>query len=58
MKLKGLEEGEHTRAGAYYQVYAQDPSRRVAWAIRGGTDVASTRASVERALAEIIPKCR
>ena len=56
VKLKGLEEGEHTRAGAYYQVYAQDPSRRVAWAIRGGTDVASTRASVERALAEIDPE--
>jgi putative ABC transport system permease protein len=56
VKLKGLEEGENTRAGAYYQVYAQDPSRSVAWAIRGGTDVTSTRASVERALAEIDPE--
>ena len=56
VKLKGLEEGENTRAGAYYQVYAQNPSRGVAWAIRGGSDVASTRASVERALAEIDPE--
>ena len=57
VKLKGLEEGENTRAGAYYQVYAQDPSRDdVAWAIRAGADIASTRASVERALAEIDPE--
>ena len=56
VKLKGLEEGENTRVGAYYQAYAQAPSRMVGWAIRGGTDVASTRASVQRALAEIDPE--
>ena len=57
VKLKGLEEGENTRAGAYYQVYAQAPFRNdVAWAIRTGSDLASTRASVQRALAEVDPE--
>ena len=59
VKLKGLEEGEHTRAGAYYQVYAQSPFRReISLAIRAGADVASTRAAVQRALAEIDPETR
>jgi ABC-type antimicrobial peptide transport system permease subunit len=57
VKLHGLEEGEHTRAGAYYQVYAQDPSRsNVAWAIRTGAGIASTQAAVQRVLAEIDPE--
>jgi predicted permease len=57
VKLRGLEEGENTRVGAYYQVYAQNASRsEVSWAIRAGADVASTRASIQRALAEIDPE--
>ena len=34
VKLRGLEEGENARAGAYYQAYAQDPTRGIGWAIR------------------------
>ena len=56
VKLKGLEEGENARVGAYYQVYAQSPSRTVAWAIRSSSDVSSTRTAVQRALAEVDPE--
>ena len=56
VKLKGLEEGENARVGAYYQVYAQVPLRAVGWAIRSRGDLASTRAAVERALADIDPE--
>jgi predicted permease len=55
VKLKGLVEGEHARAGAYYMPYAQSPSREISFAIRSRGDLASTTAAVERALAEIDP---
>ena len=55
VKLRGLEEGENARAGAYYMPYAQDPSRGIGWAIRSRGDVAATTAAVQRALAEIDP---
>lgn len=56
VKLKGLIEGEHARAGAYYLAYAQAPSRNVGFAIRSQTDAPSTTAAVQRALAEIDPE--
>ena len=56
VKLRGMEEGENARAGAYYQPYTQAPTRGIAWAIRSRGDVVSTRAAVERALAEIDPE--
>jgi predicted permease len=55
VKLKGLEEGENVRVGAYYQPYAQAPTRSVGWAIRTRGDVASTTLAVQRALAEVDP---
>ena len=58
MKLKGLEEGEHARAGAYYQAYAQAPTRGIAWAIRSREDAGAITAAVQRALAEIDPELR
>ncbi len=56
VKLRGMEEGENARAGAYYQPFAQAPRRGIALAIRSRGDVVSTRASVQRALAEIDPE--
>ncbi len=53
VKLKGLEEGENARAGAYYQAYAQVPTRGIGWAIRTRGEIGSTTAAVQRALAEI-----
>jgi predicted permease len=59
MKLKGLEEsGENARAGAYYQVFAQAPTRDIGWAIRSRGEPAAMTASVQRALAEIDPELR
>ena len=56
IKMKGLVEGEDARVGAYYLAYAQEPSRGLAFAIRSASgDVASTKAAVERVLAEIDP---
>jgi putative ABC transport system permease protein len=56
VKLRAMEEGENARAGAYYQPYTPALTRGIAWAIRSRGDVVSTRASVERALAEIDPE--
>ena len=58
MKLKGLEEGENARAGAYYQAFAQDPTRGIGWAIRSRGDAAAITAAVQQALAEIDPELR
>ena len=59
VKLRGLEEGENARAGAYYQAYAQAPTGVTsAWAIRSRGDVASTQRRCEQALAEIDPELR
>jgi predicted permease len=55
VKLKGLEEGENVRAGAYYQPYEQAPSRGVGFAIRTRGDVTSNTLAVQRALAEVDP---
>ncbi|HET7220932.1 MAG TPA: FtsX-like permease family protein, partial [Vicinamibacterales bacterium] len=55
VKLRGLEEGENTRVGAYYMPYAQAPTRSVGWAIRTRGNIDSTTAAVQRALAEIDP---
>jgi putative ABC transport system permease protein len=55
VKLKGLEEGEDGRVGAYYQPYAQSPRRGVGWAIRTRGDVTSTTLAVQRALADVDP---
>jgi predicted permease len=56
VKLRGLEEGENARVGAYYMPFAQAPSRGVGWAIRTRGDIESTTAAVQRALAEIEPE--
>jgi putative ABC transport system permease protein len=56
VKLRGLEEGENARVGAYYMPFAQAPSRGVGWAIRTRGDIDSTTAAVQRALAEIDPE--
>ena len=58
VKLRGLVEGENARVGAYYMPYAQDPSRRIGFAIRTNdtTDSASMTAAVRRALATIDPE--
>ena len=58
VKLRGLEEGENARAGAYYQAYAQDPRRRIGWAIRSRGDATAITAAVQQALAEIDPELR
>jgi predicted permease len=55
VKLKGLEEGENVRVGAYYQPYAQAPRRGVGFAIRTRGDVTSNTLAVQRALAEVDP---
>jgi predicted permease len=55
VKMRGLDEGENARAGAYYIPYAQDPSRQIGWAIRTSGDIGSTTAAVQRALAEVDP---
>ena len=43
VKLRGLEEGENARAGAYYQAYAQAPTRGIGWAIRSRGDARRSR---------------
>jgi predicted permease len=53
VKLKGLEEGENVRVGAYYQPYAQAPRRGMGWAVRTRGDVASNTLALQRALAEV-----
>jgi predicted permease len=58
VKLKGLEEGENARAGAYYQVYAQAPTRGIGWAIRSRGDAEASTAAVQQALAAIDPELR
>ena len=58
VKLRGLEEGENARAGAYYMAYAQDPSRGIGWAIRSRGDAGAITAAVQQALAEIDPELR
>jgi predicted permease len=58
VKLRGLEEGENARAGAYYQAYAQAPTRGIGWAIRSRGDAAAITAAVQQALAEIDPELR
>ncbi len=58
VKLKGLEEGEQARAGAYYQAFAQAPRRNIGWAIRTRGDAASMTPVVQRALAEVDPELR
>ena len=55
VKLKGLEEGENVRAGAYYQPYEQVPRRGVGFAVRTRGDVTSNTLAVQRALAEVDP---
>jgi predicted permease len=55
VKLRGLEEGENARVGAYYMPYAQSPSRGLGLAIRTREDIDSTTAAVQRALADIDP---
>jgi predicted permease len=56
VKLKGLEEGENARVGAYYLAYAQDPARRIGLAIRSTSDGPSIKAAVERTLADLDPE--
>jgi predicted permease len=56
VKLKGLIEGENTRAGAYYIPYAQDPERGIGLAIRSTRDGPSIKAAVERALSDLDPE--
>jgi predicted permease len=58
MKLRGLEEGEDARAGAYYQPYAQAPRRGIGWVIRSRGDAAAITATVQQALGEIDPELR
>jgi predicted permease len=58
VKLRGLEEGENARAGAYYQAYAQAPTRGIGLAIRSRGDAPSMTAAVQRALGEIDPEMR
>jgi ABC-type antimicrobial peptide transport system permease subunit len=57
VKLRGLEEGENARAGAYYQAYAQAPTRGIGWVIRSRAEGAITE-TVQQALAEIDPELR
>ena len=52
VKLRGLEEGEDARAGAYYQPYAQAPRRGLGWVIRSRGDAAAITATVQQALGE------
>jgi putative ABC transport system permease protein len=56
--MKGLEEGENARVGAYYMPFAQDPPRNIGLALRarGNADLAGLTGSVQKALAEIDPE--
>jgi ABC-type antimicrobial peptide transport system permease subunit len=56
--MKGLEEGENARVGAYYMPFAQDPRRDIGLALRarGNADLAGLTGSVQKALAEIDPE--
>ena len=58
VKMKGLEEGENARVGAYYMPLAQDPPRNIGLALRarGNADLAGLTGSVQKALAEIDPE--
>jgi predicted permease len=58
VKIRGLVEGEQARAGAYYLHYAQDPARRIGFAVRssGRADAPPITAAVQRALASIDPE--
>ena len=58
VKLKGLVDGENTRAGAYYLSYFQDkdPSRNIGLAVRTRGDVAATSADLQRVLAALDPE--
>ena len=58
VKMKGLEEGENARVGAYYMPLAQDPPRNIGLALRarGNADPAGLTGSVQKALAEIDPE--
>jgi predicted permease len=58
VKFKGLEEGENARAGAYYQAFAQAPTRGIGWAIRSRGDETAIAPAVQRALAEVDPELR
>jgi predicted permease len=58
VKLRGLEEGENARAGAYYQAYAQDPTRGIGWAIRSRGDATAITAAVQQVLADVDPELR
>jgi predicted permease len=56
MKIRGLVEGEEARAGAYYLPYAQQPSRRLGFAVRASGDSAPIAAAVQRALVAVDPE--
>jgi putative ABC transport system permease protein len=58
IKLRGLVEGQGSRAGTYYLPYAMRPTRGFGLAVRAasGTDPASITASIQRALADIDPE--
>jgi predicted permease len=58
VKLKGLEEGENARAGAYYQAFAQSPTRGIGLAIRSRGDASAMTAEVQRTLGGIDPEMR
>lgn len=58
VKLKGLEEGENARAGAYYQAFAQAPTRNIGWAIRSRGDATAIAPAVQRVLGEVDPELR
>jgi ABC-type antimicrobial peptide transport system permease subunit len=55
VKLKGLDEGENARVGAYYLPFAQSPTRAIGWAVRTRGDLAAATGAVQRALAEVDP---
>jgi predicted permease len=58
VKLRGLVEGEDARAGAYYIPYAQDPSRKIGFAIRtkAEADASGITTGIQRALSGIDPE--
>jgi predicted permease len=58
VKLRGLVEGEGSRAGAYFLPYAIKPTHGFGLAVRAasGTDPTSITAAIQRALAEVDPE--
>ena len=58
VKMKGLIEGEGTRAGSYYIPYAQAPKYNIGLAVRTAGQPADITNAIQRALATVDPELK